>query len=985
MLLIPILYLGIFLPKSVHSQDTEGLKLIFPEFTGTKSNPQEEERKATTVNVQRSLVQKSVDAMTDREVDETLRNLGLNPQGTIYVKRERLREALVPPLAQEVTPESILANQKKKESPIQIQNAAEGQLLNIDKTQGGVLVLRGKVRLKIKGGELQADSVSIDSQRQEIYAEGGVEYRDGQAKVTGERFLYDLKLNQGVVYNSKLSVYPSFFIGQKLKRLDEKRYLMEMGYFTACNAELPHESFQAKKIVIYDDKSVVAFQITYKVGGTPLFWLPVLYNSESGNGWLVQSGKNNTQGWFLQNSYQWSDPYPNSLFLANGYKFRFDMYEKTGQAAQLEAWKVSPNLNYNINLGYANHKKTSITSVYEDRFSNMGIGNVAVTNNVDRGEQFPYAGLPYRNTGVDYDPWWKAEIRLNAKSNDFSKDTTRNLQLQYENFSNRQFDYEYGNRYEPSNSIQSMYTQRDVRFGLIRNLLNWNLNYTENRGDLSVALGMSRTMFYQIQANKYFAAADTLPAITIRNSSQVGTLPYANSPLYWDLNVQTNVNRLYGAPTQSTIPGTNQYDPSGRYNDFVLRTQTNVMGETGFRSPMSLGAYASFTPSAYMGATKQTVEYPGSGTAANSPDLDSNKAYANILKQQSFQYIRQSHTARFGVPELFFTTTYRRLEAEKAEMKDPILGNLRQHEAEFALESYALNDWDVSVRTIRDLRVLSPGYNPSLTSQQRWYYTVVRVGGFIDFVDGFQTRRPSLLERKRNFYSGIFINNDYVHHTPQNRSLSNNLTISYKMGGFSWPIIRAFRSLEMGSTWYHVYKDSYLDSYRFFFKTDTKITRYSGIELELDSRVTEPWRLTALAQGQFYAMSTTPELYTSQTGVNYDQTTIFEDVAAGSGALGQDKRQKAVFNINRFMMTFKLDLHNWEYRLGYSMNLRAFPGGASADNQLTFYDQSVFFSVNLTNFSFGDSSSAQATRVRLYRFRKRPLDGLTSGVASESQ
>lgn len=93
------------------------------------------------------------------------------------------------------------------------------------KPKAKCFVLRGKVKLKIRDGELEADSVSIDSSRQEIYAEGGVEYRDGQAKVNGERFLYDIKLNQGVVYNSKLSVYPSFFIGQKLKRLDEKRYL----------------------------------------------------------------------------------------------------------------------------------------------------------------------------------------------------------------------------------------------------------------------------------------------------------------------------------------------------------------------------------------------------------------------------------------------------------------------------------------------------------------------------------------------------------------------------------------------------------------------------------------------------------------------------------------------------------------------------------------------------------------------------------------
>ncbi|TGL55055.1 LPS-assembly protein LptD [Leptospira kemamanensis] len=962
------------------AQDTNGLKLLFPDQTLLSKNQQEEERKQTTAQIQRGIVRKSVDAMTDREVEDNLRNLGLNPTGTIYSKRERLREALVPPEEQPLTPESLLSSQPKKGPPIQIQNAAEGQLLNIDKTKGGVLVLRGKVRVKIKAGELVADSVSIDSARQEIYAEGGVEYKDGNAKVVGDRMIYDLKLNQGVVYNSKLSMFPSHFIGQKIKRLDEKRYLLEMGYFTACNAELPHESFQAKRIIIHDDRTVVAQWVSYKVGGTTLFMFPLLYNSESGNGVTTQFGKNNSQGYFWQNSYQWSDSYPNNLFLANGYKFRFDVYEKTGQAAQLEMWKLSPILNYNINLGYANYKNNAITPVYEDRFKNLGIGNVAVTNNVDKGEMFPNSGLPYRNTGVNYDPWWKADLRLNAKFNDFSKDATRNFQVQYENYSNRLFDYEFGNRYQPSNSLQSMYTYRDVRFGLIRNLLNWNFNYTENRGDLSVGISMSRTLVYQIQANQYFAAQDTLPAVTIRNSSNIGLVPGTASPIYWDMLFQTNINRIYGPPQQKVNPINGVVDPRSQFQDYVLRSQTNVIGETGLRSPIAVGTYVSFTPSVYMGATKQTVEFPGTGSELNGPDRDVNRAYATLLKQQSYQYVRQSHTVRMGIPEIFLSTTYRRLDADKAEAKDPILGNLRQHEAELSLESYALNDWDISVRTIRDLRQFSSAYNPGLTNMQRWYYTVVRVGGFFDFVDGFTTRRPSLLERKRNFYSGLFVNNDYVHHTPQNRSLSNNLTLSYKMGGFSWPIIRAFRSLEIGSTWYHVYKDSFLDSYRFFFKTDVKVTRYTGVELELDSRVTEPWRLTALAQGQFYALNTSPELYTSQTGTNYDQTTIWEDLAAGTGAQGQNERQKTVFNINRFMMTLKMDLHNWEYRLGYSMNLRALPGGLTLNNQLTFYDQSVYLSVNLTNFSFGDSASAQATRVRLYRFRKRPLDGTTTDL-----
>ncbi|EMN38222.1 hypothetical protein LEP1GSC085_2362 [Leptospira interrogans str. L0996] len=56
------------------------------------------------------------------------------------------------------------------------------------------------------------------------------------------------------------------------------------------------------------------------------------------------------------------------------------------------------------------------------------------------------------------------------------------------------------------------------------------MDYTENRGDLSINIGMKRNLLYYIlnPADKsgYFPTVDTIPTTTIRNSSEIGRIPY---------------------------------------------------------------------------------------------------------------------------------------------------------------------------------------------------------------------------------------------------------------------------------------------------------------------------------------------------------------------------------------------------------------------------------------------------------------------------
>ncbi len=1024
----------------IYSQDNRDLiRLINPNSDVLPQKaPGEEEKQGAISDTQKKLIKKVLESLTDREVDEYLFKLGLSTDGSVYAKRIRLKEALQ---ENEKKEEPSIPNSldKKNKPPYIIENAGEGEFLSIDKTKSGVLVLRGRVKVKVGEGFIIADSISVDTKRNEIYAEGGIFYKDGPMEIRGDKFIYDINQERGIVYDTKASMFPVNFSGKKLKKIDENKYLLDMGYFTTCNAEVPHYSFKAKKIFVYDDKSIIATNMWLNVGGSKVFWLPLYYGSSLGSGWIVQAGQNRTQGKFLQTAYQWSEPTAiNSLLSPIGRKIKIDGYEKTGQHLGFEFWKVSPWLNYNLDIGFANYRYYQFTGRYTDlnRFNVGNADQAVVTNQVDKGEACleiggrclsPYADILNSQTGfsgripnIGYrnETWWKGNLVLNAKTNNLGADGTRNMQLRLEEFSNPRFDYEFGFRYEPANSLQSLYTRRNQRNAFIRQNLTQSFDYTETRGDLSVNISARRVTTYYLlnpaDRADFFPVRDELPRLSIRNSTQISELPYFNSPVYWDFTLNSLITRIFGAPIKKPLIGSTidvpLNDPWGRYRENLLRTEYYNRMETGLRTNINLGSYFTFTPSIYIGGNKQSVDRANSTTTPTASEISIDRYF----KRESYYFIRNNHRATFGIPALLFSTTYRRTEARNRELPDTVLrdGKDAVHEAEFGIESNAFEDFELSIRTIRDLRRFSENYNPQPTDQQRWYFTIFRMGAYYDLFDGFKKRRETLLERQRSFFSGLFMNNDYVHHTAQNRPLYNNLTAGFQMGGFSLPFLRNIKSLEIGGTWYHVFNSSFmqtfgsyapssavgigyyylntspfLDSYRYYIQADLQVSKFWGLEIELDSRVTQPWRYTNQSGDQaFYRNG--QDAYTLAS--NYGSTTYQSidpgyDLIGSTGIYGSNVKQNSAINVYRLLTVVKHNLHNFEFRWGYSMDLRSIAGGASFDSQVTFYDQSLFFSVNLLNINLGsDDASNSQTRARLWRYRKRPLDaGYRSSVGAE--
>jgi hypothetical protein len=1015
-LFFPFIILVFLAFAEINSQD---FKLPF-DLSNFQSTEKKETKQEKTVRATKEkLLQKKVDELTDREVDEYLQEMNLSTMGSIFEKRIRLTQTLAP--IQKKVKDDLLFDQtteQTKEASVIIENAVEGDFMQVDKNRSGVMILRGKVRVKIGKGSIKADSITIDSSKKELYAEGNIQFEDGPITATGDKLIYDTELQRGVIYNTKAKVGTSYFIGKKFKRLDETKFAMELGYFTACNAEVPHYSFKVKRVILDKNQTIIASDFTLKVGDTTVFWLPLFYTSNLESGWLVQAGRNNSQGTFVQTSYAWSDPLSMlSLFSPMGRKVRMDYYEKTGQAVGFEFWKQSPWLNYQLDLGYANFQKYQITSVYEDRFrTSGGIFNSVVTNQVDRGDLCLKAGgkclitaeeLLYgsvsedgsrriKDLGRKQEPWHKVNLMANSKKNNADKDGTRNIQLRIENYNRPDYEYEFGYRYQPANTLQSLYTRRFQRSAFFKQSTTWSFDYTESRGDLSLGISAMRNFNYFILSPRdmsgFFPLYDELPKITIQNSTEITKLPYFNSPVYWDINVLSTTRRYYNFPVKQNFPYplppdfTSNYDPYGRYKESILRTENLTMGETGFKTTAYLGQYVNFQPGIYYGATKKGFERPDNTTTPSAGDISLDR----LFKRDSYQYLRNHHILTIGEPILQLKSTYRRTQAIKPEIRDtamemtsdrfsPPSSQDKVHEMEVAVSSNSLEFMDVSLSNIRDMRRFDPSYQPQPQGADRWFFTIFRVNGFYDILEGFNNKKASLLETRRSFYSGIFFNNDFVYHTPKNRSLYNQLTMGYKAGGFKMPLIRRINKFELGGSWYHVYHSALLDNYRVYMQMDILFNRYNGLEIELDSRVTQPWRYTSEVNNQSYFTNFHDSIamnnnYMLSSNPVYSPTNLQRDLLAGTGAQGQDKKQTTAMNIYRMMVIYKTNLHNFDFKLGYSMDLRSIAGGLSLDNQVNFYDQAVFAIFSFTNIGFGESGTASQFRGRFYRFRKRPFD-----------
>lgn len=848
--------------------------------------------------------------------------------GSLHARPETLSDELIRELeGGGMTPERIQSiiqsNKEKKEPKIVIENASEGEFIRGEDDKRGLLILRGRIRVRLPEGVFTANTVIVDVDRQEVYGEGDLVYHSTgdtpYTEIRAERLIYDQRLGAGIIYNAAGYRDPVRFIGRDIRILSDSKFAVSHTFFTGCAAERPHYNFTAYEVRVYENRKIVALGVLYHVGGVPLLPLPFLYASEWGTGVIAQAGHSQVQGYFLQTTYQFSDPSAMySSWMPMGYRFMLDTYQNTGGVGGIEMFRVSPNLNYFLHFSGARYKRYGLVGDFRDR------DKLEITNYIVKEDG---------TFGKESHKWYKAFALINLKDSDAERNNTRNLQIRFEDYSNHLYEFEFGSRYQPTTTIPALYANSESGRGLIRNNTEWHMVWNEVRDDLTVRAEASRRNKWlergDFDSSEYVPVSDVVPSVDITKRFYIGRLELLDAPFYWDNTLHMDLKKEYSGGE-------------------IFRNYNTNRFESSIRTYMSWYPYFSFRPIVGYGGQKIVPE-------------DASESFKRDAKYNSYEYFFSRDELVIGPDFLHVKALHLYKESFAEELKyDPLVNytgynsSIKQNETEVSLEFNPIADLQMSVTSVYDHRKLPE----NVPNHQRWSYPVFRTDLYIDFLNPFGMKRENLMSRRKVHFLGVRFTNDYVYDTIRWRDHSNVFGISIDAGGFDLWLLKRLRFFEMSYYWYHVYYNPDLDHMRYAFKADVQLTEHVYLEMELESR--------AVDTSRYRPGSTDKE-------GNSDYIAFEHDVLYGTGLVGQERRQKSVFNVGYYDMAFILDLHDWEMRFGYSLEQRSIYSGINTMDIVNYYDNRFYVSMTFLRFDVGGVAD-RPSRFVVNRRRVRATD-----------
>lgn len=170
----------------------------------------------------------------------------------------------------------------------------------------------GNVLITYKTTKVESDEAIIDQDQNILLATGNVRVNKDGDEVTGDKFLYYLKTQQGWIASAemdlndeqtegtiKLSAAEAFVKGEEIRS--------KKSFFTSCDLDQSHYHFTAADIEYYPENRIVLHHVWYWEGRFRIFYLPYLFVSlkKDENNFEVRVGQNEAVGWFLYVGYNY--------------------------------------------------------------------------------------------------------------------------------------------------------------------------------------------------------------------------------------------------------------------------------------------------------------------------------------------------------------------------------------------------------------------------------------------------------------------------------------------------------------------------------------------------------------------------------------------------------------------------------------------------------------------------------------------------------
>jgi len=194
----------------------------------------------------------------------------------------------------------------------------------------GILDAEGAVVGSWEGFDLHALRVRYDTQAREIIVSSGAEVRaPGAALGVGSA---RVRVDDAVLEARRFQGYFAPYYGRSARAwLSSGSYTLQDTVVTHCNQEHPHYWFSAREVAVVPDDHIIMRNVVLKVGGVPVFWLPVYWVSlkKRDDCIIIEPGYDGYYGAFARTRY---------LFPVAGGRMKAlcDIYERQGIGGGLE-------------------------------------------------------------------------------------------------------------------------------------------------------------------------------------------------------------------------------------------------------------------------------------------------------------------------------------------------------------------------------------------------------------------------------------------------------------------------------------------------------------------------------------------------------------------------------------------------------------------------------------------------------------------------
>lgn len=806
---------------------------------------------------------------------------------------------------------------------IEIIHATEAEYMVIHETDKGILTIRGGVIIRIGENIIRSDQMKINPQTGEILAEknlsltssgaGKSEEKELEKKITttitGESFYYHPELKTGVVISGNMQNDPFYIKTKSSVRIDEDTIISNMAHLTTCGEENPHYYFKAKKLYVSGENEIAAFGLIYYTGNTPVFYWPFLFQMDEGTGIITQYGYKESQGHFLQNTYYYHNLFHNH-FLLNplSAKIMFDWYQKAGWHLGAYLMKQSRNLDYSLSLAVAEYKYRSVL----DKDGSQEISNQVLKPDGTYGEMS--------------DLWYKLDYKMRYQWYDsYQKDSYSVIRIQFEEYSNADFDAEYSMRSEPETTIEALGAGSGFITGSRKSNLLWDVSLEEYYKDSYFLFHASRTSTWYVESNSsdsvYYPVYEMAPEIIYtRNFLLVNPYGRFFTGLYNDYRFYGLVEKYYNQGEE-------------------FKTTFTGEANTNFRTVFPFTSWFSYHPVVGFWIKSRF-----------SKEEDTSLETAN--QRETFRAITSNQGFRTGIPEFYHRLDYRIAYAVYRKEEDPEYKKMLYHNFSTGFYSVIHPYADLSLTTSRDLRKTQKSlperyYWSDLQFQSRIFYDFHSGFNGIIYGNNFEKNQNGITRVYHRSFMGISFHDRYDYSFIYQRSLSNTAGIFYEMGAYAWNQYPRINVFHTGISWQHDFIDSRFDDAFYEISAEWILHRF--------------WFFSFGFKTSIYDASRYRE-------ENENYISFWQDLINSSIYFWDDSKASNLV-LEKVYAVLEHDLHSWIMRLSVWTGRNRLLYGPQRRNVAEYYETAVYFSMTLKDIKgFG------IPRSQVYRERPSESD-----------